>query len=202
MLLAYNDQVRWDDIAHTDAPIGTTNLVASQNDYQIKTDDNSLDILNITKVRAYPDASTTTYYELDRINANDSRVAGILSPDTTITGTPSGFIELGNVIYLDILPSYSATNGLEIFFSREQSYFTVTGSSGDDTAEPGIPKPFHELLAMKAALTWNEVNRNEDTNLLQTLIGKIREKEVKLKDFIDMRNPTRVNMTMRPVKHR
>src|SRR3990167_9995785 len=82
LLLAYNDQIRWDDLNHTDAPIGRVNLVASQNDYKITVDDNSLDILNITHVRVLPSSGATVYNELARIDANDPRVTEILSPAT------------------------------------------------------------------------------------------------------------------------
>ena len=79
ILLAYNDQIRWDDPNHTDAPIGRVNLVASQNDYKITEDDNSLDILNITHVRILPTATATAYTELSRITSDDSNIAEILS---------------------------------------------------------------------------------------------------------------------------
>ena len=198
LLLSYNDQIRWDDLNHTDAPIGRVNLVASQNDYKITEDDNSLDILNITHVRVLPSSSATRYVELERITADDPRIADILSPASTPTGIPSAFVELGNTLYLDVLPSYSATSGIEIFFGREQSYFAST----DTTKEPGIPKPFHKLLPTIAAHEWALVNRTDDTNLIEGLEQKRSKHETKLKNFIDMKHPTRVTMTMRGIRHR
>ena len=198
LLLAYNDQIRWDDLNHTDAPIGRVNLVVNQNDYKITEDDNSLDILNITHVRILTSSTDTSYSDLKRITSDDPRVPEILSPDTSLTGTPSGFVELGNRLYLDILPSYSATNGIEIFFGREQSYFTST----DTTKEPGIPKPFHELLALYAANDYVSVQRPEDTNTLTVIRDRIAKKEKDLKNFIDLRNPTKVRMVPRRISHR
>ena len=198
ILLAYHDQIRWDDLNHTDAPIGRVNLVANQNDYKITVDDNSLDILNITHVRVFTSSTDTSYNELERITADDPRVPEILSPDTSITGIPSGFLELGNRLYLDILPSYSATNGIEIFFGREQSYFAST----DTTKEGGIPKIFHKLLVIIAAHEWVLVNRTDDTNLIVGLDNKRIEKVRSLKNFIDMRNPIKVKMTMKKINHR
>ena len=101
------------------------------------------------------------------------RVWEFMSPPTAITGVPSGFLEVGNVIYLDVLPSYSATAGIEIFFGREQSYFVST----DTTKEPGIPKPFHELLALYAALDWNRVNHTVEVSLLNELRSEIAKQE-------------------------
>jgi hypothetical protein len=198
ILLAYNDQIRWDDLNHTDAPIGYVNLVANQNDYKITADDNSLDILNITKVRIKTTSAATLYTELERITADDPRVAQILSPDTSVTGLPSAFLELSNRIYLDVLPNVSVTNGIEIFFGREQSYFVST----DTTKEPGIPKPFHELLALYAALDWNRVNRTDDPALIRELKEEIAKQEYNLKTFINMQNPARAGITNRRISFR
>lgn len=190
-LLAYNDQIRWDDLNHTDAPIGYVNLVSGQNDYKIMVDDNSLDILNITHVRILTSATGTVYRELKRIDANDPMVASYLSPASTDTGIPSGFVELGNVIYFDVLPDYSATSGIELFFGRQQSYFLTS----DTTKEPGIPLPFHRLLALIASLEWNEVNRSSETNLLTILTREIEKQEKKLDTFINLRYPSRKKLT-------
>lgn len=191
LLLAFNDQIRWDDTNNTDAPVGRINLVANQNDYKITADDNSLDILNITHVRILTSATATRYVELERVTSDDPDVAEIISPTTAITGTPNRFLELGNTLYLDILPTYSATLGIEIFFGRQQVYFVST----DTIAKPGIPLPFHELLALYAAESWNMVNRSSDGNLLTLLQGRIAQKVKDLKSFIDLRNPSRSIMT-------
>jgi hypothetical protein len=197
LILQFNDQMRWDDLNHTDAPIGTINIVSGQEDYKITVDDNSLDILNIVKVRIYPSASATEYEELQRMTPDHPLFANALDPATGETGTPSHFVELGNVIYLYPSPNYAATNGIQIFFQRQQSYFTVTGTSGDDTTEPGIPLPFHELLALKAAHKWTIVNRTDDTNLLSSLNAMISRKEKELRDFTNARHPSRARMTTR-----
>lgn len=195
-LLAYNDQIRWDDLNHTDAPIGYVDLVQNQNDYKITEDDNSLDILNITHVRTFGSATATVYTELERVTADDPRVPGMLS--TTQTGVPTAFVELGNVIYFDCLPNYAATNGIEIFFGRQHSYFAYS----DTTKEPGIPLPFHQLLYLIPALEWNSINRTDDTNLLTLLREEIAKIENDLDSFISLRNPTKVRMSMKPINYR
>jgi len=199
LLLSYSDNIRWDDSNHTDAPSGTFNIVANQNDYKFAEDDNNLDILNITHVGRKTVSGDTVFTGLTRIKADDPRVPTILNPDTSVTGIPSGFLELGGRIYFDILPNYSLTNGAEIIFGREQEYFSATG---DDTKEAGIPKPFHELLVLYAALDWNMVNRTADGNLISLLQQRIKKIEEDLKNFIDLRNPTDVKMCMAGVNHR
>jgi len=195
LLLSYADQIRWDDSNNTDAPIGYTNLVANQEDYKITVDDNSLDILNLLKVRILTSSSGTVYQELERMLLDDPRVAEAMSPSSTSSGVPTHFLENGPFIWLYPAPSYSATNGMELFFQRQQTYFTVTGTSGDDTTEPGIPLIFHELLALIAAMKWNVVNRTDDSNLIGILSRDIERKKQEIRDFINFRNPSRQRMT-------
>lgn len=198
LLLQFNDQVRWDDSNHSDAPVAYTDLVANQNDYKFTEDDNSLDILNITSVGIKDASGDTVFRQLERITADDPRVPEILDPDTSVSGNPSGFLELGGRVYLDIRPSSSITSGLQIIFGREQSYFVST----DTTKEPGIPKPFHELLALYAALDYISVFRPSETNSITLIQNEIRRQEKDLKNFIDARHPTKVRMTMKPISHR
>src|ERR1051326_352663 len=191
LLLSYNDRIRWDDLNNTDQPSGKFNLVINQNDYKITEDANSLDILNITNVRIKESSTATVYTELERITLDDPNITTYLQPASTQTGVPSGFVEVGNVVYLNCLPSYSATNGIEIFLGREQSYF----STSDTTKEPGIPKPFHELLALYAALDWKRVNRTNEPSLLNEIRSEIAKYEANLKTFIALKHPTRRKLT-------
>jgi hypothetical protein len=202
ILLSYSDNIRWDDPNHTDAPSGTFNITTSQNDYKFTEDDNSLDILNITKVGIKTDSTDTVFTGLERIKADDSRVPTILNPDTSVTGIPSGFLELGGIVYFDVLPNYTLADGGEIIFGREQNYFTVTGTSASVTTEPGIPKPFHELLALYAARDWIAVNRPDDGNTINLIQSKINDIERDLKNFIDAQHPTTVKITTKSIKHR
>ena len=197
LLLAYNNQIRWDDINNTDAPIGYVNLVANQNDYKITVDANSYDILTILKVRIHQSSSATPYIELKRVTSDDPDAGEILDPSVGASGVPWRFMELGNTIYLDPKPTYACTNGLEIFFGRQQQYFVST----DTTKKPGIPLPFHELLALYASLDWIMVNRTDDTNLITLLQGQINQKVNDLKSFINLRNPSRAKMTMKPISY-
>jgi len=197
MLLMYNDQIRWDDANHTDAPVGYIDLTANQHDYKLTEDDNSLDILNLTGVRIKYATGDTQYHDLTRITLDDPRINEIISPNTAITGTPSGFVERLPFLYTDIIPDTSVTNGLELHFGREQSYFVST----DTTKEPGIPKPFHELLALYAALDYVSVNRPDDGNTLTILRNRIMETEKDLKTFIKARNPSRARMTSSKINY-
>ena len=189
-LLSYSDQIRWDDVNHTDQPIGTTNLVSGQADYKITEDENSLDILNLIAVRIYDSASGTEYKKIERMLPDDERVLDALSPNPSITGIPTHFLESGNKYFLYPEPNYAATNGIQLFFEREQSYFIST----DTTKEPGIPKPFHELLVLYPALDWSIIYRSKEAALITRIEARIAKKEGELDDMISLRNPTRSRM--------
>ncbi len=198
LLLSYSDNIRWDDQNHTDAPIGRTDIKDGQADYKITEDGNSLDILNITNVRILPSATATQYEDLRRMKADDPRITDAISPNTTNEGSPSHFVELGNRIYLFPEPNYDATSGLELFFGREQVYF----DSADTTEEPGIPKPFHELLALYASLDYISVNRPDEGNTLNIIRDRINRIEKDLRNFISLRNPTDLKIQPRSIKFR
>lgn len=198
ILLSYADNIRWDDTNHTDQPIGYVDIVSGQADYKFGEDDNSLDILNITKIRVLPSATDTDYVELERMTLDDPRAAEAMSPGSSNTGVPSHFLENGSRLFLYPEPNYAATSGIEMFFSREHSYFVST----DTTKEPGIPKPFHELLALHASLDYVSVNRPTDTNTITIIRDKIQEMEKNLKNFTDLRNPTKVGLRMKGISHR
>lgn len=194
LLLSYSDHIRWDDINQTDQPIGYVNIVLNQPDYKVATDGNALDIINITRVRIYTSASSTTYVELEQMFINDERALEAMSPSLIPAGTPSHFLEFNNVIYLFPRPNYASTSGLELFFERQQVIFTSTGTSASVTTKPGIPSPFHELLALYAAQDWIMVNRSDDVNTIKNIQNRIDKKEQALFDVISMKNRTKARL--------
>lgn len=186
LVLSNTDKLRWDDTNHSDLPIGTFNLVSGQNDYTITSDDNTLSIINIVGVRILTSSSGTEYVDLERVTLDDERALGMLSPNPSESGIPSAFLERGNTVFFDKKPNYNATNGGKIYFEREPAYFAST----DTTKEPGIPKPFHDLLGYLASLEWVIQYKPDNAALLTRLEAKIAEKKRQLSDSIEMRNPT------------
>ena len=197
-LLAYSNFIRWDDLNHTDQPIGTFNIVSGTSDYQVKEDDNSLDILNITRIKILTSATETKYTDLDRMTIDDDRATNAMSPNSDETGTPQWFLERNNTIYLYYQPDYSATNGVKMWFEREPAYFDST----DTTKEPGVPKPFQQLPFLYAALEWLLINKANNTTLITRVESKIAKKEKALDEMITKRNPVRLRMTASTVDTR
>lgn len=185
--------IQWDDLNHTDLPIGTFNLVSGQGDYTIAEDANTLDIFNITEVRIYASATDTTYRPVEIINADHPLAYYAMSPSSTETGTPTHVLKRGNTLHFYPTPNYNATSGGKIFFEREQSYFAST----DTTKEPGFPKPFHALLALYASHDWLTVNKPENQMLITRLEAQIQKREKGLQELIRTRYPSETKMTPR-----
>lgn len=187
LLLSYNDKSRWDDINHTDLPIATVSMVSGQADYKVTEDDNALDILNINGISVYESSTSTEYTDLKRMLLDDDEAMNAMSPNPSNTGVPTHFLEKGNVFFLYPEPNYAATNGIKIFFEREQSYFT----SSDTTKEPGIPRPFHGLLPLYVSHDWLLVNRPDNSNLITRVEVQITKRERALETLIALRFPNR-----------
>lgn len=198
LVLSYCDHLRWEDTNHTDKPVATFNLVSGQADYKFTTDDNSLNVLNITGVRVYPSSSATEYEDLERMTLDDPNALDAISPNPSNTGIPSHFLEHGNTLYLYPEPNYSSTSGVKVYFERDPSYFAST----DTTKEPGIPRPFHALLPMIASHEWLTQNKPENQMLITRLEAKIADAKKALKDLIGARTPTKNTMTLRGINFR
>ena len=192
LVLSFSDHLRWDDINHSDLPIGTFDIVSGQGDYSIVADANGLDILNITAVRL-KSSSSSYLADLEKITIDEVLGENAMNPNSSETGVPTKYLEFGNTIFLYPKPNFSLTSGGQIFFEREPSYFAYT----DTTKEPGIPKPFHSLLALYASLDWILIYKNDNTALIISLKEKILKKENELKDMISRRTRTVSRMVPR-----
>ena len=132
------------------------------------------------------------------MDQSDTRVADALAPNPTVSGIPTLYLEQGNDLYLYPNPNYAATDGLQTFFEREQSYFVST----DTTKEPGIPKPFHQLPFLMAAHEWLLVNKGNNTTLITRVEARIARLERDLENLISKRNPTRMRLSASTVDTR
>ena len=197
LLYSYSNYLKWDDENNTDLPIATLNIVSGQTDYKIAQDANSLDILNITNVEFYASATSTVYIDLQEITMDDRRAIDAMSPPTNITGVPTLWLKRGNTIFLYPKPTYNATNGIKIFFERQASYFVST----DTTKQPGIPKPFHGLLALYAAYDWLVQNQPDGTVMITRIEAQIAERTKALSNAIMGRNPRRGIMSGKKINY-
>ena len=192
---------RWqlDDSNQTDYPIITTNLVANQRDYNFTTDETGNLILDIYRVLVLASATGTTYYDIYPVDAQSDIDTFGLTDGQDTTGTPFRYDKTANGIFLDPIPSYSATNGLKIYINREASYFTTA----DTTKKPGVPGILHKYFYLKPALDYARRNNLSNYNTLAVEVEKMEGKGGTIeKHFAFRSRDERKQLTMSPIRFR
>lgn len=147
LIIASNDNFDFDDPNKTDYPIATTPLVAGQRDYQF----DSISFLKLKRVDVTWDG--TNYYKAEPFDSatyqeglgNDAQTDKNFSK-LAPAYDPKGF---GFWLY-PLADAADVTAGAKarIEFTRAYDEFTYS----DVTAVPPIERPFHDLIAIGAAL--------------------------------------------------
>lgn len=181
--IIFSSDGKWqfDDRNHTDYPIITTNIVASQRDYSFTVDENSNIILTIARV-FYRSSTTTPYYELFPVDVQSDTESEIstFADGMNAEGQPTKYDKTATGIFLDMIPPSAVTSGLKIYISREGSYFLTT----DTTKAPGFAGLYHEYLVLEPAYRYARAN-----NLVvkETLKRDVLEMEKQITDFYSRR---------------
>src|SRR3990167_9794420 len=164
---------QFDDRNHTDYPIITTNIVASQRDYSFTTDENSNLILDIARV-FYRKSTTEPYYELFPIDVQsdaESEISSIVDGMNT-EGQPTKYDKTATGIFLDMIPPSAVTSGLKIYINREGSYFT----SSDVTAQtktPGFAGLYHLYCVYEPAYQYAVANNLSNREALDREVQRL-----------------------------
>lgn len=166
LIMKADGRWEWDDNNFTTLPVGTTNMVSGQADYEI---------------------ASGTFLDLIRIEIKDSSGNGIqLQPISyadrqgeamtewaKTNGTPEYYDKVGNSIILYPTPNYSSTGGIKSYFQRPPSYFAAT----DNIKEPGFSPLYHRYLSMGAARDYCLINNMPDKyTLLNTQMADMRQR--------------------------
>jgi len=135
----------WDDTNHSKLPIGTTDLVANQQDYSYLTDEQGNSIVTLTRV----DLLQTTGGDYRKLNLiGEDQIPGAIDEYQETAGIPTEYIKISdNIIRLKSKPSASITAGLKFYFQRVGSYFAAT----DTTKSPGVSPLLHRGYVIAAA---------------------------------------------------
>jgi len=174
---------QWDDNNNTDFPIGTTNLVAGQQDYQF-----SVNMLKITRLEVL-DANNNwkLLTPIDQADIYDQSLTDFLSVD----GLPKYYDKIGNSIFLYPAPAstnVTLTSGLKVWFQRPPSYFAVT----DTTKQPGINSMYHRLIALIASRDYaltkqlsnakalSDLTQQQEDSLSETYALRNKDEHIKL----------------------
>lgn len=189
LILGADGRWQFDDTNYTDLPIGTTNLVANQQDYGIDTS-----MIDITRVECKDQNGVWQYLSpFDQRDLTPPGTANIPNTGLTATGTFGGnnysltdfmstagtpifYDKIGNSIFLYPKPSYNSTGGLKIFFQRKASYFTtsnyVSTTNWVDSTQPGFAKHLHRYISLIMAKDYavsKMLTGNKITSLMNEL---------------------------------
>lgn len=137
LILKSDGRWQWDDSNQTDLPIAKADLASGQSDYSF-----AVSHLRIEKVMV-KDGATGGLVELKKLDITDPDLSRFLV-GTPGNGTPVGYDFKANSLMLYPTPSYSATDGIQIWFQRPSTYFTA----GDTTKEPGFASIFHRYISL------------------------------------------------------
>lgn len=134
----------WDDTNHTDLPIGTTDLTATQTDYSFLTDENGNSILTLLRIDVKD--SSGEWHKLMPIDQAQIDVA--LAEFESTAGVPEYYDKIAdNIVRLYPAPAATVTAGVKFYFQRSPSYFVAT----DTTKKPGVATPLHRGFVIASA---------------------------------------------------
>ena len=174
VFLAMTADEKWqfDDNNYTDLAIAVTNIVSTQRDYQF-----ALDHLEIEKVLILrPDGTWVTLAPLSQTENQNT----YYETNTGNDGVPTRYEKRGSTIFLDVVPNYSATNGLKIYFSRGASYFATT----DTTKAPGFASNFHKFVPLHMKANY-AIDRQMP--IAKNLFDLLMSEEQSIRDFYSNR---------------
>lgn len=180
---------RWDNTNHTKLPIGTTNIVAGQQDYSFLTDEQGNAIINLTRIDML--TSNGTYVTLQPISEGQITNQAIDSFLST-SGQPGYYIKLAdNVIRLKAKPLTSVTDGLIFYFARTGSYYTALDTTKTTGVSPLLDRGYVIAAAYDGALALG-------LNNLQPLSVERQLEQTKMEQYFTNREPDEATrMTIR-----
>ena len=170
----------WDDTNHVNLASATTNIAEDQLQYQVmnsapETDEDWLQVKGVN-VKNESGQWYKLFYRAEKDNSMPREEI-----ERTTSGQPTSYYFEGTQIFLDVKPSYSADNSLQVLFDRAPLYFTVE----DTTKRPGFNTLYHEYLVLGGTYWWEKfsgVGNPEQTK------RDLKEIEITMGKFYNNRN--------------
>lgn len=177
----------WDDRNYTDLPIGTTGLVANQQDYSISTEHAIITAVEIMNTAG----QWSALQEIDERYFTENDIS-ISQYSQNATGVPTQYTKVANSIILLQIPNYSQDSSLRVHFKRAPSYY----ASNDTTKEQGFTSLHATYLSDYAS--WEYANART-----MPMADRLRREltlweEVKIPEFYSKRSAEHSKM-LRPV---
>jgi hypothetical protein len=139
----------WDDTSQSDLPVGTGNLVEAQESYTFASEYLEIKRIKIKDVNG-------NWQPVEQIDQSDLDHVGVAIEEYfSATGLPTHYDILGDSLRLYPAPTSTAvtlTAGIKVEFVRTAILFTAVSTTTTDSTEPGLPSPFHVLLAFYGAI--------------------------------------------------
>ncbi len=160
----------FDDTNQSDFPIAVTTMVESQEDYTIPAT-----ALKVVRLEVKDSSGNWTVVKpFDETQLPNTALSEFHETD----GLPEWYRLIRGSVVLYPAPtatSATLTSGLRIYFLREVDEFVST----DTTQEPGLPEPFHDVLAWgaayMAAIAKGLSNKNDLKAVYDEKINRMRE---------------------------
>ena len=184
---------QYDDTNHTDLPVGTGTLVEAQESYSFTSEYLQVEQVKIKDVNG-------NWFPIKPFDPRDIELSGISVEEYfSATGRPEVYDILGDTIRLYPAPTSTAVtlaSGLKVHFKRTADLFTTT----DTVQEPGIPSPYHILLAYYASIPYCATYKKDRVAWLEK---KWQEGVASIIKFYGRREKDRRKvMTMAPISFR
>lgn len=147
--LMANPKWDFDSTNATDFPIGSTDILSGQQDYEFDSD-----FLIIKSIEIQDsNGKWTKLQPIDQLTLPEGQA---LSDFETTPGVPKYYDKIGNSFFLFPTPNYNrrlveeGESGIKVYFQRYVDYFTTT----DTTKEPGFKQHLHKYIPLYCAYVY------------------------------------------------
>lgn len=143
LILGADARWEFDSTNATDYPIGSTDLVSGQQDYEF--DDDFLLVKSVEVADA--NGKWSRLLPIDSLTLEEKQS---LTDYMETNGTPQYYDKIGNSLFLYPAPNYNrrladeGEAGLKVYFQRQIDYFTVN----DTTKQPGLALHLHKYIPL------------------------------------------------------
>jgi len=164
----------FDDTNFTDLPVGKETLVEGQESYTFTNEYLAIQAIEILNVdNTYVRIKNLDHTELGGLSPQE--YFGVDSSGVALKGFPNYYDLVGDTFRLYPSPTstdVTLTNGVRVWFKRTVDLFTTS----DTTQEPGLPSPYHHILAYMAAIPYCMSYKKDRVALYQNKVDKMKTK--------------------------
>jgi len=186
---------QWDDTNHTTQPEGKGTLVEGQERYSFASE--YLDVREVSVLDTNDQWRRLKQLDPEDLNGMTPTEYFGGTETTANTGMPQYYDIVGDTVRLYPAPTSSSVtlaSGLLIQFHRTVDLFTTS----DTTQEPGIPSPYHVLLAYMASIPYCMSYKKDRVALYQRKVEEMTDNLIKHysnrnKDRRKIMTPKRIN---------